>query len=133
MMSKGLYFAYQKAWRKEHPASRYDLTPASALMLRVIIDEINAKFWPAMPVKIDNQYFYDTCNFTNRQTVKRNREILIQKGLIDWHQDAAHKNESGFYKLLWKPVTVKNEMDKQIEEYKNVTPTPFELRLVKGS
>lgn len=131
-MSKGLYFAYQKAWRKEQPANKYDLTPAAALMLRAIIDEVNAQFWPGMPVKIDNQCFYNTCNFSNRVTVKRNRDQLIKKGLISWHADAAHKNESGFYKVLWKPDAVKKEINKQIEENRNVTPAPFELRIING-
>lgn len=135
-MSKGLYFAYVTAWRKENPASRYDLSPAAALMLRVIIDEINSKFWPSMPVKIDNEYFYDTCNFSNRNMVKRYRDELVKKGLISWHKDAANKHQAGFYKLTWQPVTVKNEIDSQIKEYMtrtvHDTPTPFKLAIING-
>jgi len=136
-MSKGLYFAYVTAWRKEQPASKYELTSAAALMLRAIIDEVNAQFWPSMPVKIDNDYFFDTCNFSNRHTVKRNRDQLIEKGLISWHMDVAHKNESGFYKLLWKPDAVKKEINTQIEgyipRYIIDTPTTFKLAIANGS
>lgn len=136
MMSKGLYFAYLKAWRKENPASKYDLTPGAALMFRAIIDEVNAQFWPLMPVKIDNQCLYDTCNFSNRSMIKRYRDELIKKGLISWHKDAVNKHQAGFYKLTWQPVTVKNEINKQVDDYMtriiHDTPTPLKLATITG-
>lgn len=136
MMSKGLYFAYLKAWRKENPASKYDLTPGAALMLRAIIDEINAQFWPKTPAKINNQYFYDTCNFSDRKMIKKYRDELQRKELIKWHRDAADKTQAGYYKLIWNPITVEKEIDRQIKEYlrrsTQGTPTPFKLAIVNG-
>jgi len=131
-MSRGLYFAYLKAWRKEHPASKYDLTPGAALMLRAIIDEVNAQFWPTTPVRIENQYFFDTCNFKNRMAIKRSRDLLMEQKLIKWHPDAANKNESGFYAISWMPNEVKIKLE-EIRRNVYVTPTPLELRIIKGS
>ena len=130
-MSRGLYFAYIKAWRKENPASEYELTPGAALMLRAIIDEINAQFWPTTPIRIENQYFMNTCNFKNRETIRRYRNQLIDKGLISWHKDAANNKKAGFYALTWTPEEVNKELEKTMR-HKYVTQAPFKLRIVKG-
>jgi len=134
-MSKGLYWAYVKAWQEETPASAYNLTPGAALMLRDIIDYINSKFWPSFGTKISNQHFYKTCNFSNRYMIKRYRDELIKANLISWHRDEANKNQSGFYQLTWKPGEVRKELTNQISEsscHIYATGTQPELRIIKG-
>lgn len=134
-MSKGLYWAYVKAWQEETPASKYKLSPGAALMLRDIIDYINSKFWPSFGAKITNQHFYKTCNFKNRETIRQYRNELIKAGLISWHKDEANKNQAGFYQLIWKPAGVREELNKQMEENRcqiYLTGTPPELRIIKG-
>lgn len=130
-MAKGLYFAYLKAWRQEQPASKYDLTPGAALMLRAIIDETNSHFWPAMPIRIDNRTLYDACNIKNRKTLKTYRDELIKKKLIDWHRDASDKTKSGFYKLIWKPNLFIEEINNQVRNLE-VTPTTLKLAIING-
>lgn len=105
--NKNLYFAYMSAWRQEKIAEYYNLTPAAGLIFRAIIDEVNAQFWPDMPVRIRFSYFRDTCNIKSTSTVKKAREQLVAAGLIEWHSDKSNNNEAGFYKIIWEPEKVR--------------------------
>lgn len=135
-MSKGLYWAYVKAWQEETPVSCYNLSPGAALMLRDIIDFLNSKFWPSFGCRISNEHFYKSCNFNDRHAVKRYRDELINANLISWHRDEATKNQPGYYQLIWKPTTVKRELNNLIKESScciYATATPSKLRIINGS